>query len=470
MALPGVDQTIRDGGLGRFATDDGLHVKIGISTAGTEDEAKTYGDPQALRDDYGRGPLVEAAAFAIEHTGKPVTVIRATQAAAGTLGAVTQSGGGPVVSDNSSAPNDAYELVIEILEGGAVGAATFRYSLDGGDTWSQAIATAATYDVPDTGISVAFAAGTYVVGDTYSAACTAPSFDTTGLASALDAALAMSVQWRLVHVVGVAADGAASASVAAAISSKMSAAEAAYRYAYAVMEAADDTDTNLQTAFAAFESTRVMVAAGFEEVVSAVDARIYKRPAAWPIVNRLMRSTISRDPGAVADGTLRGLGVNADGVTLHRDERKTPGLHDARFATLRTFLGRPGHFITGGKMMAPPNSDFSDVPNRQVLDVASRITYEALLLYVNVDLRVKDDGSGAIEEAEAQRIEKAIRAKLRAALLSPDPSHASAVDFVVSRTHDLVATDTIKGKTRVIPKGYARFIENEISFARSTES
>lgn len=466
MTLPGVTQTIRDGALGRFASGSDLHVKIGISTSGTVDEVKQYNDPQSLRDAYGRGPLVEAACFAIEHTGKPVAVIRAAQAAAGTLGAITKVGTGPTITNNASAPDDAYELVLEILTGGALGTSTYRYSLDGGDTWSAAIATAGSTTIPDSGIALTMPAGTYVAGDTYSASCVAPTFDTTGLAAALDAAHGMTDAWRLVHVVGVAADGAGSATVASAVDAKMTTFEAAFRYAYAVLEAADDADNDLLTAFAAFASSRVMVAAGFFECISAIDAKLYKRPAAWVIVNRIMANRVSRDPGAVADGAIKGVGLNASGYGIYRDEFKTPGLDAGRFATLRTLRGLPGFYITRGRMMASANSDFSDVPNRQVLDVASRITYEALLQYVNIDLRVNADGT--IEETEAKRIEEAIRAKLRTALLSPNPSHASAVDFVVNRVHNLVSTDTLQGKTRVVPKGYARFIENEIAFQLST--
>lgn len=456
MTLPGLTQTIRDGALGLLALGSELHCKVGLCTSGTENEAAAYGDPQAARDALGRGPLVESVCHAISQTGKPVLVVKAAQTTAGSVGTISQSGAGPLITATGSTPEDAFDLVVEILLGGAVATATFRYSLDGGETWSAEIATAATYAIPNSGITLQFPVGTYVLGEKYTASCTPPAFDTTSLNAALDAAIASVEAWRLVHVVGYAASGSASATVAAAVASKLSAAEAAFRYAYAVLEAADDTDANLITAFASFANPRVMVCAGFEELASAIDGRFFKRPSAWPIVARLMAKAVSRDPGAVADGNLVGL------ASLYRDEFKTPGLDAARFAVLRTWRGKPGFYIVSGRMMAATGSDFSYAPNRQVLDVASTVAYDALLEYVNVDLLVNDEGT--LDEKEAQAIEAKVLAALRAALLSPSPSDASDVEFVLSRTEPILSTQTLRCKTRVRPKGYARFIENEIAF------
>lgn len=456
-SLPGIRQTIRDGALGLLALGSDYHCKIGLCTSGPIDTPIGFGDPEAVRSTFGRGPLVEALVEAIERTGNPVIGIRATQASPGSIDAFTQTGTSPLITATGSAPEDAFDVRVEILVGGDETEAEFRYSLDGGDTWSQPIAAAASYVIPDSGITIQFPAGTYVVGELYSATCTPPAFDVTGLGTALDAAFASAEQWRLVHVVGFTADAAAAATVATAVAAKMDAAEALYRYAYAVLEMPDVSDADLQTEFAAFASPRVMLCAGFTELVSAVSTRVYKRPAAWPIVARIMSVPVSRDPGAVEDGGLAGI------RSLYRDEDKTPGLDAAGFCVLRTYKGRPGYFVTRGTMSAAPTSDFRSSPNRQVMDVASRVAYEALLAYINVDLRVNEE-TGTLLEIEARRIESRVEGRLNDALISPEPPDASAVQFVVSRSEPILSTETLRSKTRVIPKGYARWIENEIAF------
>lgn len=457
MALPGITQTIRDGALGLLALGSGNHVKIGLCTSGVVDTPQAFGDPQTLRETMGRGPLVEAGVYAIEQSGKPVILIRATQATAGSVGTISQTGAGPLITATGSAPEDAFELLVEILVGGAVATAEFRYSLDGGDNYSAAIATAASYVIPDSGITLQFIAGTYVVDEVYSADCTGPVFDSTGLASALDAAIAYSEQWRLAHVVGYAGSASAAATLAATVGAKMATAEGLFRYAYAVLEMPDDTDANLIAEFADFADTRVMLSAGFCELVSAVSGRVYKRPQAWPAVARIMAGAVSRDPGAVADGNL-----GSSVVELYRDEDKTPGLDAARFLTLRTYKGIPGFYVTQGKMSAASTSDYRSSTNRQVMDVASRTAYEALLQYINIDLITND--AGQISEVEARRIEARVLGMIENALLSPKPPDASAVEYVLDREQNILSTEIIRSKTRVRPKGYARFIENELAF------
>lgn len=62
--------------------------------------------------------------------------------------------------------NGSISVLIYIVLGGAVATATFQYSTDGGATWSDTTDTAATVAIGN-GLTLHFAAGTYVLGDTY---------------------------------------------------------------------------------------------------------------------------------------------------------------------------------------------------------------------------------------------------------------------------------------------------------------
>lgn len=80
----------------------------------------------------------------------------------------------PVVTSTGSTTLGINQLLVDIVVGGIVGTATFRYSFDGGTTWSSTIATAATVSLlidndatKPTGLVVAFAAGTYNADNTY---------------------------------------------------------------------------------------------------------------------------------------------------------------------------------------------------------------------------------------------------------------------------------------------------------------
>lgn len=80
----------------------------------------------------------------------------------------TQSGAGPAVTFTGD-PDGAYSTVrVKITLGGIRGTAQFDWSLDGGSTWeATGVATAATAALGATGLTANFAAGTYVLNETY---------------------------------------------------------------------------------------------------------------------------------------------------------------------------------------------------------------------------------------------------------------------------------------------------------------
>lgn len=79
----------------------------------------------------------------------------------------TQSGAGPAVTF-TGVPDGAYDVRVKITLGGIRGTAQFDWSLDGGSTWeATGVATAATVVLGTTGLTANFAAGTYVLNETY---------------------------------------------------------------------------------------------------------------------------------------------------------------------------------------------------------------------------------------------------------------------------------------------------------------
>lgn len=66
------------------------------------------------------------------------------------------------------------EIVIAITTAGALGSAVVKWSLDGGDTWTTNVPTAASVALPGTGLTANFAAGTYSADNVYTAATPVP--------------------------------------------------------------------------------------------------------------------------------------------------------------------------------------------------------------------------------------------------------------------------------------------------------
>lgn len=560
MSLPKLTQNVADGGLGITPSSPANVVAfLGVCSVGAANTVRQFNGPnvKAVKDALGTGPLSEALAHVLEVSGGPHIAVPVTGSVAGAAGVVAHVGTGTSVMTVTGAAKDAYEVIVQITRAAAslvAAAAAFKYSLDGGDTFSPEIAVPASgsYALGATGCTLVFAEGTFVVNDEYSFNCTAPSFTTTDLQNAIAALLADPRKFGCLHVVGapspsksavtktaagplitltgtpltfmyakvkVTLEGALNvgkykislddgatwgteatlplggtflipdtgitlnfaagtyaldevysfntvASIAALFSlvdlALASAAEA-YRYAFALLEAPDASDAILMKATANLSSTRVMFAAGYCELASSlavVGGATYKRSDAWPIAARIAKSPIHEDLGRYMSGACPGV------ASLYRDENATPGLGAARFETLRTHTDAEGYFITsdtGGNMMAPLGSDYALVQNRRVMDRACTVNRVAMLRYLNDDLLV-NSVTGFILEVEALGIEASVNGQLEADLVSGGSRHVSAVQCRVKRDENMLSTKNLTTSVSVTPKSYAKTITVDIGF------
>lgn len=381
---------------------------------------------------------------------------------------VSKAGTGTATAAVTSASVlDAYNIRVQLLVGAtgiADGAAQFRYTLDGGDTWSGVISVpvSGTYVIPGVGLIITFADGagtSWVAGDTFAFTCTGPSYTTTELNAAMDALAALSDQFEFVHVVGPAADGSGAAAVAAALDVKLLAMRNQYRYVWGIIEIpGTETDSNIKSAFLSTSTTRVIGVAGDVELTSSVTSRSDRRNAAWVFAARVAAIPPAEDAGRVASGGCPGV------TRLYRDERATPGLDDARITTMTTIVGISGFFVTQGKMLAPIGSDFELVQHRRVMDKAMRIGRTVLVQYLNDKVRV-DKTTGRILEKEALQIEKRVEGVLAGAMRpGADVGDCSALSVYVNRDENILSTKRLPVKIRLVPFGYAKDIEADVGF------
>lgn len=347
---------------------------------------------------------------------------------------VTSAGTAPPVVSLTGTPTGYWDLRIEITTGGARGTAVFKWSSNGGTTYTTAVTTAATVSLTGTGLTAVFATGTdYSTDNIYTAHAG------KGLRDRLDAA----------HT-------------------KMAAAEAAFRYAFALLDGMPTaSDLVCSQTTSTFTSTRVGAVPSTVRVLSPVSNRRYLRPATWVMANRIAATAPQTHPGQVDLGPLSDVLVNT------RDERQTEALDTARWGTLCTHIGLSGTYATRQKLFASAGSDFAQVMNRRVMDKACRLARAGQLQWLNKDLRINPSTStvlaglpgapGTLDERDARRIDAAIESALNAGILAT--GNASAVSVQTSRTENLLSTSTLKLKLRVVPKGYAEYIEGEIAFS-----
>ncbi len=113
--------------------------------------------------------------------GMPVVVSDRMPVTGSGMGSVTSAGTTPPTVTLSGTPSGPWKLRIIITVGGTLGVAKFKFSTDGGQNYSAEFTTAASVPLLDTaidsligingatGITAAFAAGTYNVDNVYTA-------------------------------------------------------------------------------------------------------------------------------------------------------------------------------------------------------------------------------------------------------------------------------------------------------------
>ena len=457
-----VTLTVTDGALGIAPQSiDGIAAKIGCCSSGTVGTVYAFSDIKTLVATLGQGPLIEAAAHSLTVAGGPVYCIRATSSTAGSAGAVTQSGTGPVVTV-AGAANDAYSTKVLIVAGGALATGTFKVSLDNGASYGAiyTLPTGGTYLIPDTGLTLTFAAGSYVIAELYSFTSVAPMFDATALTAALTALSADPREWRLVHATGQAADASGTATLISAMDVALTLMATNFRYVRGFIEAADTTDALLIAALAAIAPLRVGLCVGFEILNSVISGRQYKRNCGLSVAARAVKVPVHEHLGRVATGSLPGI------TSLLRDERVTPGMDTQRCTTLRTYVGLTGCYITAGRTLAPVTSDYQLIQNGFVIDKACRSVRTSLLRFLNDSVRVNKT-TGFILEKDAQKVEVYVKGLLNTALkLGPtgpsETSDASDTSVSVSRTENILSSSTLPVTVRVTPLGYMTQISVDI--------
>lgn len=162
---------------------------------------------QDTADEFGRGEGLEFCAHYVEQTSLPYMFCRLPTVTAAAIGPADVEGvTGTSAITFTGTPFDEEALQVKVTTGGTVGTAgcAIQTSRDGGLTWSgfMRLGTATSYAIPDTGVTVNFAAGSLIAGDIAKAYCSAPKWDAAGLTAARQALSAFTTKPRIILLCG----------------------------------------------------------------------------------------------------------------------------------------------------------------------------------------------------------------------------------------------------------------------------
>lgn len=464
MTLPGVTITETDGGLGVLPPSAGrLMAFVGAATSGPLNTPATFGRVTDLVAIYTSGPMVEAAAHYIDVTGKPACVVRSGNTVPGTAGAVTSvKTGSAVVSVHSgSAPLDDLEVIVKILTDGTQGVegVTYQVSLDGGRNYGavSALGTGTSIAIAEAGLTLDIATGTLKAGDTHRVRTTAPDYNDAELGTALDALKASAINWEQCFAVGPATSGSIDQLETKFAAMKLIGKPRNYITPFRMPDDAESEATYLaafNTALGAKSTLYGSIVAGACRIPSGVSGRGYRRPFGFPVAARSGNVAPQVNIADPSLGPLPGVSItDANGNPVEHDEQLFPGLDDAKAITARSWAGYEGGvYITRPRLFSPVGSDFQLIPHRRVANILEQALYIYFVRRCSKPVDI-DPVTGFISPVDASEIEAGAKAAMRAA----GAGMVSTVQFVLSRTDNILSTSTISGTGRAIPLGYPEF-------------
>ena len=448
--LPNVYFTITDGGLGILArTGTGTQATVGVCSQGEVNRIAAFSDPDQIGAAFGTGPLASAVADSFSNGASIVYAVRAKADIDGKINELKKLNGENSLTATGK-PLDRYNVDVEILADGGPNEGVFRYSLDGKDTYSPrlTIPVAGEYNIPNTGIKLTFGA-TNAQGDAYHFTTTPPQATINSVMEAAEVLAESMMIFENVHIVG---ESSLSMWVAAdMIAFEM---EKKYRFLAITLESRykkeGETTAQWRDALLAeraqFASTRVQVVVAHAEVVDPLTGQQVARNLGGIYRGYVSTLKVQESPGVVKRGPLKGI------VKLLPEDLTDAdilALDEAGFVTARHYIGLTGNYITNGRMMAEPTSDYQQEESRRVMDKACTLVYLEGLRFVK---------SGATEGDI-----KAMQAYLQSALdqMVADGEIVSG-RIEIPEGQNIWSTSKIRVKIRITPVAIMREIELDL--------
>lgn len=469
---PYVRGTIKDGGLKiQPPNADGETIVVGISSSGVAGTTYSYAgsETNSVVSELGVGDGVDAVTKQlVESEGRTTRFRKTAPSTAGTAGSVVNVGGGPVITLTGT-PNVGANVIIAIQTGGTIGTSTFRFSLDGGDTYSAVYSTASTFLLPH-GVTANLAAGTYVAGATYTWTDTGPKMTSANISDAMDDIIAGVYTPAIVRIAGIPANDADLVTIATMLKSKQLVARARGKFFMIIVSGPESSVATTATQVAALDEWGITIAAGFAEISNSTTGAIEKKSAADVIAPRAARNPVSvqlirtkADDRPEAFGSVvRLVPAGAAASTGYHDEAATPVGALGRLTVLTSVVGQPGFYVNRAFTMAANGSDFQDFSNAMVMLKAARLFQ--FYQFRNLGVRIfTNPTTGFISRAQRGAIEQEASEFLAVGLAQDIPSAAN-VKVYINPSENILSTGVFKAKFSIVPFAYAHAIEWEGSF------
>ena len=419
-----VNVKVEDGNLGRSSsTGTGTSIKIGISNVESKSPILISGTMNAkkIKEKVGNTPLADACIDAVEWGASSIYCIPVKAGTAGTIGKITEDQKGYGTFEVKGSPNNAYDIVVEVMDAGECNEGSFRYSLDGGNTFTEEMTIPITgeAELATTGLTAKFTdaegGDSFMEGDRFTFSTTSPAMSNESVISAVESLINSPLMFEFVHIVGVSSKAlwASLCTIANDFLTKYK------RPLFFVCEArGKKADESLEDYVNAMLEERKGINNIYMQVVCSnsryqrMDGRVQDINNAGIVTGLYGRAKESQSIGEVKSFPIseaKLFKLLPEGI-----EDYIETLDKAKYVTIRQYIGKEDYYVTSANMMSPEGSDYSyaedvRVSNRLVKAVRAKALDE---LQVEVDPEDIETSITNIQEQLNTPVEDAVRDKI----------------------------------------------------------
>lgn len=460
-----VNVNIEDGNLGRsISTGTGVHIKIGISNIESRQPILVTDTMNAkkIKECLGETPLADACIDSVEWGATCIYCIPVKAGISGTVGTVREEKQGNGTFAITGTPNNSYDIVVEVIDSGECNEGSFRYSVDGGNTFTEEMTIPVTgeAELSATGLKAVFkdaeGGGSFRSGDRFVVSTTSPAMNNQDVITAVEGLANRALPFEFIHIVG-ASSKALWASLAALANDFLTKYK---RPLFFVCEArARNADESLEDYVNAMVEERKGIHNIYIQVVCShsryqrMDGRVQDINNAGIVAGLYGQAKESQSIGEVKSFPIsesKLLQLLPEGI-----EDYIKILDEAKYLTIRKYVSKDDYYVTSANMMSPEGSDYAyaediRVSNRLVKAVRAKALEE---LQVEIDPADYSTGIENIKEQLNIPIEHAVRDKIISS--GSITIHTKNLNILVDESFDVQIT--------YVPMGHVR--EMNLTFA-----
>jgi hypothetical protein len=192
-----------------------------------------------------------------------------------------------------------------------------------------------------------------------------------------------------------------------------------------------------------------------------------KGAAVGVLGGRIAKNQVHVNVGRVKDGALKPLEFFVLDTPV--EQVNLDALYNKGFITVCTHVGKSGYYFIDDHLACTVEDDYHYLARRRVIDKGYVLANGTLTNYILDDLNVTGDGKidpivAKSIEAELERViaqEMTANGELSADVTKPNDT---GVEAEIDLNERVAVTGKIKGRIRLRPKGYGRYLEFGIGY------